>query len=298
MPHRAIAPWLLALALALAPLELRAAPPSDDAASAAQSAYEKGVAAYDTSDYEAAVELFRTAFESARKIEDEQVRSFVIAALWFNLARAQSKAYDIDRDSKRLRQAQDLIGKYLALNLDAAERTDAEAIQAEIERKLAGGGSEGGTGGTGTPPPDPQPTDGGGEGGGLDTSDPGSATDKPEPRATERRPGRGLILGGAVLAGVGVAAGAGLVGAGAGMAGKARDEFQAAPDAAGRDDATAKGATANALGVTGMVAGGVLLVGGVALIVVGVRKNKSAGRLAFSPTLHPRGGGFVLQGRF
>ena len=101
-----------------------------------------------------------------------------------------------------------------------------------------------------------------------------------------------------MLAGVGVAAGAGLVGAGAGLAGQAKDDFQSAPDAAGRDDAESRGATANALGVTGMVAGGVLLVGGVALIVVGVRKNKSAGRVAFTPTLHPQGGGFVLQGRF
>lgn len=284
MIRRVLAPWLVVFALALAPLELHAAPPGDDAAAAAQSAYEKGVAEYDTSNYEAAVESFRVAFESARKIEDEQLRSFVTAALWFNLARAQSKAYDIDRDAKRLRQAQDLIGKYLALNLEAAERSDAELVQAEIERKLA-------TADTTVAPQG----DGGSTGGDGDVT---GGTDAPPPSSKDPRPGRGLVIGGAVLAGVGVVAGAGLVGAGAGLAGQAKDDFQAAPDAAGRDDAESRGATANALGVTGMVAGGVLLVGGVALIVVGVRKNKAAGRMAFTPTLSPQGGGFVLQGRF
>ncbi len=264
----------LSIALAIAPVAAYAAPPQDDPAAAAQAAYERGVAAYDTSDYEAAVEAFREAFESAREIEDEQQRGFVAAALWFNLARAQSKAYDIDRDEKRLRQAQDLIRKYMALDLDASERAEAVAVQNEIEAKL---------GGSTAPTTGPEP----------DTVD--SAPDKD----SSARPGRRLVITGAVLSGLGVVAGGALIGTGAALAGSARDEFRSAPDAAGRDDALDKGSTANAVGVAGVVAGGLLLVTGISLLAVGVSKNRSgSGKVSAAPMFGRGQAGIALNFRF
>lgn len=272
-PKRLLVP-ALTLALVVAPLahpSLAFAQDPDPAATEAQSLYKQGVAAYGSSDYEKAVALFRGAFEQAQNIADEELKGVVITTLWFNLARAQVKAYDIDPDPKRLRQAKDLVGKYLALELSEDERRDAESVRADVDARLA------------EAKPDPAETPA--AGGETDqpasgaTTDPANPTDEPTPSAG-KKPGKGLIIGGAVVGGVGLATGVALSATAAVMGRNAEDDYVLAESITERDDAALRGYDANTIGIVGLAAGGALLVTGVALVAVGVMKNKRAASAA------------------
>lgn len=242
----------------------------DPAAAEAQNLYKQGVAAYGSSDYEKAVESFRSAFEQAQNIADEELKGVVITTLWFNLARAQVKAYDIDPDAKRLRQAKDLIGKYLALELSDDERRDAESVRADVDSRLA----------EAKPTPTETPTDEAtGAPTGDDTTDPVNPSDEPTP-GDGKKPGKGLIIGGAVVGGVGLATGVALTATAAVMGRNAEDDYALAESITERDDAALRGYDANTLGIVGLAAGGALLVTGAALVAVGVLKNKRAASAA------------------
>jgi tetratricopeptide (TPR) repeat protein len=272
-PRRPLA-VLLSLSLSMAPLLApgsASAQDPDPAATEAQSLYKQGVAAYGSSDYEKAVELFRAAFEQAQNITDDELKGVVITTLWFNLARAQVKAYDIDPDAKRLRQAKDLIGKYLALDLSEDERRDADAVRSDVEARLA----------EAKPVPSDAPDTGDGTdsaGGGSDPATVEPTTDIP---ATDgKKPGRGLIIGGAVVGGVGLATGVALSATAAVMGRNAEDDYVLAESITERDDAALRGYDANTIGIVGLAAGGALLVTGAALVAVGVLKNKRAASAA------------------
>lgn len=121
--------------------------------------------------------------------------------------------------------------------------------------------------------------------------------------------GGGLIVGGAVTAGLSLA-GFGVLAAGAVLAVRAEEDFIAAQEA-GDDDAQAdaerSGNTGNALTITGAIVGPVLLITGGVLIGLGIKKRKDAKaardeQLRRTISVTPTGGrgfaGLMLRGRF
>ncbi len=245
------------------------APAEDPVAVEAKALYEQGRSAYNSSDYERSVDLFRAAFEKAEKIASEELQLRVVTTLWFNLARAQLKAYDIDEDKRRLRQGKDLIGKYLRnTELSAEERTEAEAVEAEIEARLAKA-----TSGL-TPDARPGETQVDDPSGGEEPAAETSGDTRGSTPA--RKPGRALLVSGAVVAGVGAAAGGALIGAGGAMGEKQRSAYDDATTQAERDDALAGFDRARGMGIAGIAVGSALVVTGVALVAVGVVKQRKA----------------------
>jgi hypothetical protein len=198
-----------------------------------------------------------------------------MTTLWFNLARAQVKAFDIDEDKRRLRQGKDLIAKYLrAATLTEEERAEAEAVEAEIDERLARPTAGGGTPATGPSKPTgpsssdarPDPTGAPVEPAGVDD----------EPPTHARKPGRTLLISGAVVAGVGAVAGGALIGAGGALGEKHRTAYDEATTQTERDDALAGFESAKTLGIAGIAVGSALVVTGAALIAVGVIKQRKA----------------------
>jgi hypothetical protein len=131
-----------------------------------------------------------------------------------------------------------------------------------------------------------------------------STVPEPEPSAPSPTPmsddpgsseGRGLVVSGAILTGVGVAA-LGVMAGGMVMASNAND-FDSTMSYDERADQLARGRTGNALSVSGAVAGGVLAATGVALIVVGVTRRNRA-RTAVAPMVGRGMAGIGWQGRF
>ncbi|MCA9696765.1 MAG: tetratricopeptide repeat-containing protein, partial [Myxococcales bacterium] len=124
-------------------------------------------------------------------------------------------------------------------------------------------------------------------------------------------PGRGLVIGGGVLLGVGVALAAG-GGAGFGVAAaRHADEIDAIYNGGNPErvtlteaqDIDAAGRRAQLGQIVSMSAGGALAVTGVALLVVGVIKNKKAGakqesKPEVAPIAGPNGAGLMIRGRF
>lgn len=272
-PARSVLVLALAVGVAVAPSPTLAqapeAPAEDPIAVEAKALYEQGRSAYNSSDYERSVELFRAAFEKAEKIASEELQLRVVTTLWFNLARAQLKAYDIDEDKRRLRQGKDLIGKYLRnTELTPEERAEADAVAAEIDARLANASGAGGAGDQGgvAPPPDGTTT----AGDGVDS------TSEETGKTRAPKPGRALVISGAVVAGVGAVAGGALVGAGGAMGEKQRTAYDDATTQAERDDALAGFDRARTIGITGIAVGSALVVTGVALVAVGVVKQRKA----------------------
>jgi hypothetical protein len=124
---------------------------------------------------------------------------------------------------------------------------------------------------------------------------------EPPPPEPEKgmKPGTGLIIGGAVLLGLG-AGGIGLLAAGAVGASSAQKEYDAAePGSAERDTAQKKGETMNALLVTGAVIAPIFIGAGIALVILGLKKNKKEAKSAMLvPTFGPNYAGVGFTGRF
>jgi hypothetical protein len=123
---------LVVLSLTLGPNVGLAQDPAEEQA---RSLYDEGTIAYRTANYEEAVRLFESAFERAVSVGDAGRREAILHELQFDLARAQTKAYEIDLDATRLRRARDLLGRYLESTSDA----EAERILVWIDDRLAGG---------------------------------------------------------------------------------------------------------------------------------------------------------------
>lgn len=111
----------------------------DSALTASRQAYEEGKTAFDLAKYELALEKFESAFELAQGIEDAELRGQVQATLWYNLAQAHVKSYELDGDAAHLTRARDLLRRYLEADLDLADddRANIEGQIAEIEDSLA-----------------------------------------------------------------------------------------------------------------------------------------------------------------
>ncbi len=111
----------------------------DEALTASRKAYEEGKTAFDVAEYELALEKFEASFELAEGIEDAELRAQVQATLWFNLAQAHLKSYELDDDAAHLTRARDLLRKYLEADLDLTDddRASIEQLIADIEDTLA-----------------------------------------------------------------------------------------------------------------------------------------------------------------
>ena len=111
----------------------------DEALTTSRQAYEEGKTAFDLAKYELALEKFETSYELAEGIEDPELRGQVQATLWFNLAQAHLKSYELDDDATHLTRARDLLQKYLAADLDLTDddRANIERLIADIEDTLA-----------------------------------------------------------------------------------------------------------------------------------------------------------------
>jgi hypothetical protein len=133
------------------------------------------------------------------------------------------------------------------------------------------------------------------------TTDPPIVIDTLQPE----RDGKGLIITGAVVGGVGLVTLITMVsigGVGGRTAERNYDEARDRGDTQGMQDAEADGARANSIAIAGGVVGGVLLGTGTALLVVGLLKRKQSNRGQGSTSVSPvagRGfGGFAISGRF
>ena len=111
-----------------------------------RAAYEAGKVAYQTARYIEAVEKFQESFEHSAQISDPSLMAQVQSSLYFNLGQAHLRAYELDADPMRLRQARDLLRNHLDSDpgLSEDERQQALDLLAEAEDELAkleGGGA-------------------------------------------------------------------------------------------------------------------------------------------------------------
>lgn len=277
-------PFLAAALLAAAPEPGTAPEPSaatqpNPAADDTRELFDKAATQYETSQYKEAVTTYTEAYQLSRSIEDETLRAKVQAAIFFNLARAHSKAYVLDESRDHLLKAVDLLEKYLAQTADLADKADAEELleqtQAELERLDELERERRSTEGLfDTPPPAAWPA--------------GDQGETPRDR-------RGMRIGGFSLVGLGVAAG-GLAIGGAALASQAEGQYVEGPTRAEREAALQRGSTANALVVAGSVSAGVFVTVGVALLIAGRKRSKTAPTP--SAWLSPTSAGLSLGGSF
>ncbi|MEM9457863.1 MAG: hypothetical protein AAGF11_27030 [Myxococcota bacterium] len=249
--------------------------------------YTQGRAKFETADYKAAIEQWTEAYALVLDAEDD-TKTRVL--LLYNIATAREKAFEVSQDPTELRQAKILLNNFErsipALYGEGPqaneERRKVQERLAEIEARLAAYEQE--QGGAEPAPVEPPPSE---------------PEPEPEPEPDPGPPaGRGLVIGGAVAAGLGVA-GFGLMAAGLGMGARANDLSDLDPDDIdGRRTQFDRGRTGNALGLTGGITGGVLVVTGAVLLGLGLRKRGSRGTVALVPSASPQGTTLTLRGRF
>lgn len=295
--HRSTAVLLAAALAGGSPGVALAAPTTGPSAEAdpladAQRLYDRGKAKFETADYADAIELWTEAYAIVPETpESSQIKVLLL----YNIATAREKQFEVSRDPAELRKATILLQSFEegipALYGEGpeavAERAKVQERRAAIEVRLReaeaaqGGGEDDDTGAEPLPPTEPTtPIDDGGE--------------------APARGGRGLVIGGAVAAGLGVG-GLGLMAAGLGMGARANDISDLEPDDVdGRRERFDRGRTGNVLAIAGGVAGGVLLVTGAVLLGIGVPRLAAGkrGAVALLPAPLRSGTGLVLSGRF
>ena len=289
---------LLAAALTGAgpgPTALAAAPeaPTDPLADA-QRLYDRGKAKFETADYADAIELWTEAYALVPETpESSQIKVLLL----YNLATAREKQFEVSRDPAELRKAAILLQSFEeSIATLYGEGEEAEAERAKVQEKLAAVEAR-----LRAHEAMQAPVDDGDDDGDEPT---GPTTDvestPPEEGEEPARAGRGLVIGGAVAAGLGVG-GLALMAAGLGMGARANDISDLEPDDIdGRRDRFDRGRTGNTLAIAGGVAGGVLLVTGAVLLGIGLSRTRAgrASTVALVPAPLRGGSGLVLHGRF
>lgn len=281
-----------------------AAPPADDEAPAdpdpvlteAKQLFDAGVARYTAADYEAAVSLWLEAYALIPSTYDNRM---IKAELIYNVARAQQKWFDIDKDVKHLRQARETLDRYLS-ELDelygeqaAMEREKVEEQIADIDGQIAEWEAE-------------------------QARKEAELAERMRPKfdeaadAREEKRNKAMVAAGASLTALG-AGGVGLFVTGIILAGSANSQSSGLlleSDIPARQSVIARGEAGNAMIVIGSLAGGVFLAAGVPLLAVGVSAEKKrkqrrseaglevAGIRTIAPMWTRGGAGLAIGGRF
>lgn len=304
---RALRSSLTAVSLVLAPLPVVAAgPPADQAPEPepdpaldpvfdqAKQLFDAGVARYTAADYESAIDLWLDAYALVPPTYDNRM---IKAELIYNVARAQQKWFDIDKDVKHLRQSREMLNRYIGeldeLYGDQAvmEREKVEEQVAAIDQQIAAWEQE-------------------------QARREAELAERMRPKfdddadAREARRNKAMIGAGAGLTALGIG-GVALLITGIALARGAESTASGLPleaDIPARQDAIARGESGNALILIGTLSGAVLLGAGVPLLGVGAaaeRKRKQR-RLdagldvaSITPLWLPGGGaGLAVGGRF
>ncbi len=225
---------------------------------------------------------------------------------------ARTRREDGSKDISHLRSGKAVLDSYFADFTKAygdraavsaavqekADELEAVLAEAEAEARAAAGGDDDGGG------DDSGAEDDGGDDSGAE--DDGGGDDGPDIVVLEsENDGTGMIVGGAVTAGLSLA-GFGLLAAGGVIANRAEEDYTQATDETARSEAEDRGRTGNALTITGAIVGPVLLITGGVLIGLGIKKRMDAKatreeqlrKVSVVPTVGPRFNGLVLRGRF
>ncbi len=297
------------------------AAPEDPALGESREMYDEGKARFDTFDYEGAVEMWTKAY-ARLPVDAAGVRN----AMVYNIATAQEKAYELDKDVQHLRQAVLLLESYVknykvlykrtpetAAEVDKAEariaalkeriaqaeRGEAPPPAAVVAPTQAPPGASGSRYGSGevdgiawstghNPPPDP------------------ALVKKNRMLAAEERKTDRMLIGSYVALSLGgvfaLAGGSALLGASLAES-LPEDDPEIGPDGEplpGEEDPNA-GDGARGAGYGLLAVGLAGLVTGVALIVVGMDRRKKARQgtlVAGTPTFGPGFAGASLRVRF
>jgi hypothetical protein len=254
----------------------------EDALAAAKAAHEEADAKYNTADYEGAIDAWQRAYAALPRTPESNTYRTLIN---YNIAAAYEKLFDLDGKVFHLKQAKVLLDKFeesiAEIYADAPADGEAERVQVQeklrrIEQRIAE--AEGRTGAA-TTEPKPQPV---------------VRADEPRPRA--KNPGRGMIIGGGVLVGLGAGALAGMIPALV-IGERENDIDDLAPDEfVERGERFDDGRRANRGAIAAGVLAGVFVGAGIALIVVGAKRR--AAKTAIAPSIGPRGAGLSIRGRF
>ncbi|MCA9711199.1 MAG: hypothetical protein KDK70_35495 [Myxococcales bacterium] len=302
----------VALSLSVAPMvEVRAAAQDSEI----ERLYVEGQDKYADGDFAGAADawtrlLDRLPEAQANRATRENVLLNVLQAHLDGYAR--NRRDDGSKDIGHLRSAKEVLDAYFASFKKAYG--DRAAVSAavqekadELDRTLEEAEREAAA----TPPP-PNGDNGSGNQGGSSGNEGGSGGnqgqggDRPNIVVLEsQNDGGGLIVGGAVTAGLSLA-GFGLLIYGGILAKRATDDYNNATTQDDRDKAEKQGNTGNALTVTGAIVGPVLLITGGVLIGLGIKRRKDAKAareqqlksITVAPTAGRGFGGLVLQGRF
>ncbi|HWB76817.1 MAG TPA: hypothetical protein VG755_17745 [Nannocystaceae bacterium] len=250
-----------------APTSAATSPDANDNARAEQ-LYRDGLAAFDTAEYLEAIRLWSEAY---RILPNTPESADIKRYLTNNLAVAREKQFGIDGDVQHLKRALDLAQNYrdsiAALYGDDPRgeqeraRTDeflarVQAKVDEAERKQAP-----------APPPRVEPS--------------AKPTRVDEPTKPTHAQGRGAIIGGSVLLGLGGVTGALLI---TGVAiGRAANDVDPDESMQARGEQFDRGRAGNKLAIAGAVLTPLLLAAGIALVVVGAKRRK-ASRVALTPS--------------
>jgi hypothetical protein len=269
---------LLAAAIVTAPLHVvHAGPPT------VEQLYTQGQEKFDSGAYGDAGDLWA---QAVRQLPEDKKNSATRQTIMNLALDAYLRAYrNDDEERSHIDKAKTLLDEYEAslqgtnvkLSAEiASEKGKIEGILEEIAAKEAAAANE----------PEPEPE-----------REPEPDYD-PMPVGNDR-PGTGLVIGGAVMLGVG-AGGIGLLLGGVIGGLRAQTEFNTAePDTPEREDARKRGRTMNVLAITGGVVAPIFIGAGAALLVIGLRKNKQArSSMMVLPEAGPSFVGLSLSGRW
>jgi hypothetical protein len=263
---------LLTVALVTTPLHVVEAAPS------VEDLYTQGQEKFDAGDYGSAADLWAEAVRALPENPDNSATRETIMNLALD---AYVRAYRGDENRAHVDKAKTLLDEYEAsieaaggaLGSDiAGEKKKVEDILAELAAAEK--------------PPEEEPEE--------------EPVVNNDPVIVDEKPGQGLVIGGAVMLGVG-AVGVGLLVGGLVGGGSAQKKYEASiPGSPEREDIRKTGQTMNILAITGGVVGGLCVGAGVALLIIGLQRNKAArvGNVMLLPEVRPDYAGFGLSGRF
>lgn len=270
---------LVTAALVTAPLNVAYAAPT------VEELYTQGQEKFDAGEYGDAGDLWA---QAVRQLPENKNNSATRQTIMNLALDAYLRAYRNGNDRSHIDDAKALLDEYEAalegtgveLSAEiASEKGKIEDILAELAAKEAAEAEKNNE-------PDPEP----------DTEP--EVDDDPLPVGNDS-PGRGMVIGGSVMLGIG-GAGIGLLLGGVIGSLRAQADFDSTEDGTTEHEtARKKGKTMNALAYTGAVVAPLFIGAGVALLVIGLRKNKQArNSVMMLPEAGPNYVGLGLSGRF